>query len=280
MASHERGFYLGPPDRLWKQPPETPVSCLVHRSGCGFIESFIRNYDQSERFLPQIKDYVGDKIIYIANPTPAFRNEELAADDVRLREIFVIRDGRAVIHSAVGHISQRFPDFQSCLAGWMFPAIQIIYRQYKRPNANTRFVRYEDMVADPIATLNSLSDFHGVTYDQSALRYWEFEHHPTAGNSGTIDVLARMQGLEGIQHRRRDFYDAVLNQAREEPAKPMIDLTWVEKLTADDRLAYDTLMGPYHEFFGYERDAFTDEERTAFAAANNYQKLSGYPVEI
>lgn len=281
LASHARGFYLGPPDRVWKLPPEQhPLACLLHRQNCSMWKDFLASYDSQSRFLPQLRSKIGDRIIYIANPTGKFREAELAAADIEFREIFVLRDGRSVIFSLMRHVGDRFPNFMSGMKDWLFPAMRIIYLNSKAMQNRSIAIRYEDFVADPLAELAKHRGFLlDVGYDDSALRYWGFAHHPTAGNIGTIDVLARMQGGASIDHKRQSYYDKVVEQAKQQPDKPLIDLEWLDSITREDRLAYDSLLGPVHGHFGYERDTFDEAEREACAVRHGFAELKGYPLQ-
>jgi hypothetical protein len=266
LASHPQCFYLGPPDRIWSLTADKrPYACLTHRSGCRFWDDFFSTYDPARRFLPQLSAFTGGKTFIMNNPTPAFREKELSSADVELREIFLVRDGRAVINSVVRHMANEHPDFIGVMMNRVYPATKKLRLEYETKRSTSAVLRYEDMVQRPIETLVQNQSLLGHRYNRQSLHFWKFPHHPTAGNTGTNDLFRRMQGQGARDHRRKAYYDEAVERLKRDPDHRVFDLSWMTNTTRRDRVAYDTVMGDLHAYFGYEREEFSPEERQVCA---------------
>jgi len=125
-------------------------------------------------------------------------------------------------------------------------------------------LKYEDLLNIPKVTLSKLSTFVGLNYDSKAIKFWEFEHHLTAGNTGVIDTLCRMQNLKGWEHHRRESYSGYIKSIQLHNNDKYIDSEWKKALNRKQLLAFDCLFGVINQSLGYVRDDFSDEERKAF----------------
>ena len=144
--------------------------------------------------------------------------------DVDLRVIHLVRDGRGVVNSTLGHKQ----------AGGMTPEIaadawrkyherfeRIRRRHFGAEQAYT--LRYEDFCADPVGTLHELHRFLGLT-------------EPPV--TGTIDT----QSLHVLG-----------NQMRMQPVTEItVDVRWRETLSPEALEAFERRAGAVNRRYGYE----------------------------
>lgn len=253
LTNNPGAVYLGPPDRSWKLMEEhVPHACLLHRSGsCAFWNKFYAGYDRNARYLPQFSAATGARHIFIANPTPAFRTEELELPDVEYREIIVLRDGRGIIESFRHHVPTLYPDVATIAEKWLRPACRIMLTRSKALGDRALVVRYEDVAADPVKMFEKMGEFVGLSYDASSLEYWKQEAHPTAGNIGTTEIIARFRDLPEIRHSKFDEYQKRYEALRSNPRAVELDESWRTRFTDAEKESYKTVMGEIHEQLGY-----------------------------
>lgn len=265
LGSHERGFALGPPDRVLRlledparvddadhRSAQAEDACRVHAGECTFWPRFFAEYDRAGNFFVQLAAAADRDFIVLNNPEgagPAARH--LADPRVATRRIHVVRDGRAVCNSYRGY----YPDksFREIVEEWFHPSASVF--PFRADDRDTLNVRYEDVVADQRGFLARAEAFLGVRYPDNVTRFWEFDHHTTAGNGGTIGIVKRFGG-KPFRKRDRAFQEERYEKLLADPERPVIDTRWEDALDRDDRLLFDRVCGAYHEAWGYSRDRF------------------------
>ncbi len=285
LSSHPDRFYVGPPDRLWTLNKESADgACLVHGSTCKFLPRFVRKCSPRRTFLSQLERAAKGKSLVLFNPSPDFEEKELSILGDRMVNVVLLRDIRAVAFSLMRHNSERFPSAAELIRKALVHRVDALRPFLDDPNSLV--IRYEDVVSSPLAELKVIGEYCGTIYDDNALRFWEFPHHMTAGNTGTIDLLRRMQGFEGYEYQRKSYYDEVLANMKEDPAKPRIDLSWTSELHEGDAKSLDAVFGEFYESFGYPRGSFSPYDEStlrkeilrdlpAFETANVYWNRKG-----
>ena len=262
LSSHSDRFYVGPPDRLWGlEKGQAATACMVHGADCDFLPGFIGGLGSDRSFAVQLEKAVEGKSLVFFNPSPAFEEQELGTLKRPLVNVVLLRDIRAVTFSLMRHNPERFPSAVELIRKALIHRVNVLRSFLDRQDAMV--VRYEDIVASPVAELKAIGDFCGTGYDEGALRFWEHPHHMTAGNTGTIDLLRRMQGFEGYEYQRKSYYDEVLAEMKEDPAKPRVDLSWTRELREEDAKVIDAVFGEFYAGFDYPRGDFSsahDEE--------------------
>ena len=271
LGCHPQALAIGPPQRAWEAAPEDADGvCVVHNERCTFWPEFIRTWDRDGSFFRQLADYSGKALLVLNNPfAPLFEKELADRDEIDVRTIFVARDGRAVLSSVLRHHPGRYATTYDAIAQWVKPALNRLRNKMVRTEDPLLF-RYEEVMRDPQEMLARAGAYLGIEYPANATHYWEFEQHLALGNSGLVDLLRRLQGEPGLlgfeSSVRKEYYDELLERTRKEPDRRVVDESWKERLSLQDRFAYDYLCGQLHEYFGYPRDRFTvDETRRCLA---------------
>lgn len=264
FGSHERALAIGPPQRAWEAvEKDADRVCVVHHERCTLWPKFVRTWDRDRSFFQQLAEHSGKSHIVLNNPTRELAEKELAHPALEVKNILVVRDARAVLASFLRHRPERYANVYDAVAQWLKPALRRMARLSRRLT-DPLIVRYEDVMEDPHQLLDTVGNHIGIDYPANATNYWDFEHHLALGNSGMVDLLRRLQGAPGLPgfqtSVRKAYYDELLEQTRSQPDKRVVDESWREILTLQDRFAYDYLCGELHETFGYERDRFNLDE--------------------
>jgi hypothetical protein len=263
LGSHPRAFALGPPDRVMKlTPKDAGDACRVHAASCPFWPGFFASYDPAGNFFVQLAEHADRDVIVTNNPIPDGAGRELDHPGLRPKQIYVVRDGRAI---AASH-HRKYPDtpFLESVRDWLLPSLSTF--PFDPDDPDRLCLRYEDVLADQPGALARLGDFVGLEYDERALAYWEHEHHVTAGNAGSIMMIKLAQSVPVGESENRAFYAGQLEALRADPRRTFTDERWHDELSPRDRFVFDALAGAVNERYGYERDRFTVDEMRTFEA--------------
>jgi hypothetical protein len=144
------------------------------------------------------------------------------------RFVHLVRDGRDVVPSMMG--LPYFPDgFADAVMYWS-DRVQT-GRRAGRALGPDRYVevRYEELVADPEATLRELCSFLDLTFDEAMLRYYERADEVTVA----VTEVGHHQGLW-------------------QPPTPGIR-SWRATMSPHDQQVFEALAGPTLDEFGYGR---------------------------
>lgn len=239
---------------------------MIHGANCTVWPNLIRNPPAKGKWFSALSEVTGKDTFILNYPDRAFYESEIAPLDARVLHIKLVRDGRASLFSRMNHYygigkSSAFRNIME----WQIPKWDQIDRKLPKNPTDYFFMRYEDLLTQPDKTLKEAGDYIGLDYDtESALRFWEWEHHLTAGNVGMLDMICRLQGIPGHAHARSKVYDEVIARVKAGGAAVFLDESWKSGLGHSDKLAFDCLMGDRNAAHGYDRDYFDSKEISGF----------------
>jgi len=264
LGSHPDIFALGPADRPFALPRnQAAEACRVHGKDCPFWPGFYETWEEGKNFFVHLAERSGKRIIVTNNPLPTGAGTALQHPLIDMRPIRFVRDGRAVAES----FARKHPDqaFFDVVRNWLAPSF--LGFAFDRADPDTLCLRYEDVLADQMGMLEKVGRFVGVEYDASALRFWEHEHHPAAGNAGPINVLRIHQGaaLPAVGQTRQ-FYQEQYDKTIADPNHQFESDGWKTRLSARERFIFDLECGAKNAELGYERDRFTTDEFRRFSS--------------
>lgn len=264
LGCHERGFVLGPPDRvldlLHDEPGKGAEACRIHADECPFWSGFFSSYDPDANFYIQLARASARDVIVINNATPGSRaDQHLQHPDVIVRDVVVARDGRATLASYLRIYPESDPI--DVLKDWFLPSASNL--PFDRDDPDRLCVNYEHVVADQLDFIDRAGKFIGLEYPDGCHRFWEFDHHPVAGNAGVLGVVRRHQG-RSFTGRYAEGGEANYQRLLHEPDRPLYDERWKAELGTRERLAFDSIAGDVNERWGYPRDRFTAAEMRSF----------------
>jgi len=262
LGSHERAFALGPPDRVWSLRGEGwDEACRVHGADCGFWPAFHRCYDPDRNLFVQLAERSGRDYVVTNNPLADGAGRELAHPDVVQHHVRLVRDGRAIAASHARH--QPGTSYLDAVTDFLYPAFSQFY--FDPDDPDVLCLRYEDVVADPGVALARAGEFLGLDYPDSALRFYEHDHHLTAGNAGLVYQIRRAQGSQAGRFKSRDFYGERFESMRAAGGSAIEDTRWQAELSRRDRFVFDVVCGDINARLGYERDRFALDEVVGYA---------------
>ena len=270
LGSHEKAFTLGPPHRIWGMKDKGFEGAnLVWGDKDTFWKGFDEGWDRKENFLVALADYANVSHIVFDNPSAEFRAEVMSDPRIHVKSLRYFRDGRAITASYkrrnphVGYLDSILP------SGWLYHSFMGTAACKVDKSEQSTF-HYEGCHADPLGFLERAGEFIGLHYADSALRFWEWDHHITSGNQGPIAFLklAKRLPVQGM-----DFYKKQFERMQDDPLHGFSDERWRNDLTREDLFLFDLILGRKNASHGYERDRFSIRERTSFML-RNYDRIA------
>jgi hypothetical protein len=264
LGCHPRSFALGPADRVIKlletDNQNADTACRVHAADCPFWPAFANQYDANENFYIQLSEQSGCDFIITNNPLGHTRaTSDLKHPRILCRNINIVRDGRAICSSYIDKYPEK--DFFQAVTEFFHPSAAMFHFDEQDPD--TLCMRYEDVVADLPGMMQKLGGFIGLDYAETAHRFWEFDHHITAGNSALYGMIRRFQQDKPFSGKQA-FYEEEYQRLLREPDKPIVDKRWEERLGRRERFIFDIHSGELNASWGYDRDTFTAGEFETF----------------
>ncbi len=264
LGSHPDAFALGPCDRpLGLARDNAPQACRVHGASCPFWPRFYESWAEEENFFLHLARLSGKRVIVTNNPLPQGGGKALEHPDVVVKPIYLVRDGRAVADS----YASKFPNlsFLEVCRDWLAPSFHQF--QWDLDDPDRLCLRYEDVLADQRGMLQRVGRFVGLDYHPRALRFWEHDHHPAAGNQGPIFMIKQFQGIPVSGHSRdRAFYEEQYRKLLENPDHQFEADRWHERRSTRELFLFDMICGKRNGELGYGRDRFTADEWLTFSA--------------
>ncbi len=179
---------------------------------------------------------LGKTVLVEKTPRHVHAMETIAALLPAARFIYLVRDGRDVAIS----LMRRSPSLEAGIERWLTDNNAALAAMERFPE-RVVVLRYEDLVADPAASLGALCDFLGVPYDEAMLRYHEIERSWFVGKEeAALPVAELTGGKRHLARRERQIGQPLFNAGG----------AWRE-LSPDDQRRLNEAMGPLLARFGY-----------------------------
>ena len=235
------------------------VGCMVKTAVSG--QTFSENMKGAKIFSLQLAEISNKEFIIINNPiVHGLADKALNSPDILLKHVYVVRDGRAVCASYCRHHPDS--DFYDVVKDWFRPSA--INYPFDNSNPDVMAVRYEDVVRNQKDFIMDAGRFIGLEYPENFFKFWEFNHHITAGNAGTIRMISRFQNGKQFGSKNRDFYEGEYQRLKEQPEKPIVDERWKDELGERELFIFDYFCGAINEQWGYTRDRFNVSQIECF----------------
>lgn len=278
LGSHESAMAMGPATRLFDlNGKDKKTACYIHRETCDLWPSFLAKDIEKGNFFLELAKQTNKHYFIVNYPKQAHYQQEISDQGYRVLHIKMVRDGRANLFSKLRHDRNngRQEAIADVILSWQIPKWLQINRELPNNESLWQLVRYEDLLINPANTLEMLSQFLGLTYGLDSFKFWEFEHHLTAGNTAVIDSICKMQNLAGYNHHRESHYNAYLEKVQNNQEATFQDEEWKEGLSKADKVAFDCLFGPVNQALGYERDVFKERDIQTFWETFNFNASKG-----
>jgi hypothetical protein len=194
LGSHSQAMSVGIADRLRRMKP---TICSFHGPDCPFWSSFSAGDDN---LYLRIAQSAQKPMLVISNPR--YTLPEQVHPLIHPRFLFLIRDGRAVVHSDM----RKHPDLSTWTAArsWARGVNKKARMLRQRPAADVHRVSYEALRDNTEQELVRVCQFLGLAFEPAMLSYWTLPHHFLGGNAGSLSYAARGQGLSRVYGQNKE----------------------------------------------------------------------------
>lgn len=280
LGAHEDALALGPLDGFWQARTDEGPICKVCGADCDFWPDFNRRYESDRNLFVQLNEYSGRRVFIVNNPD--MHGDELAHPGIRVVNVVVVRDGRAITASFLRKNPQYGspPGYESIVRDWFQPITKRLYSPSgQKMSSADAVVRYEDVVNDVDHLFSTIGSRVGLDYSGDAADYWKFEQHPVSGSGGPMFVAARLRGNAHSGDVGNDaFYDYYRGQvgSTEERSGVLQDERWRTELTIEDQQIFDRYCGSWNSAMGYPglgKEAFPLSDPPSFLGVRDRDSL-------
>lgn len=238
LGAHRDSLSVGEIDQAYKAGQ---ASCRIHGPKCPLWSRFDPSADENP-FIQIAR--ISQKKFLIVNNTRRLLGQQ-NHPDIEAKFVWLIRDGRAVIASAM----RKYPGRSAVRAtrDWaraMRKKRKLICHQ---PPHHVMRVHWNELNADADRHMKIICAFLGMAYDPGMISYWNADTHFIGGNRGPMTILAQQQGIElhtpelrSPSRRRVPHVD--LNFYKRADADNFVDERWRAELT-DTQLRIFSLFG-------------------------------------
>lgn len=247
LGSHSQAFSVGEMDQIRKYQR---VRCTVHGDDCATWKDF----DMHSPVNPfvQLHELTGKKVFVVNNVRRFLPDQKHPR--IRSRFIWVIRDGRAVMASAL----RKYPHLSNWRAArdWarsLRKKKQLLRRQ---PPESRLTVHYERLQQDQPKYVARMCEHCGLDYEPSMIEFWNRMHCFIGGNWGPLYQLAQAQGItlprkEGSMIKVKPKDDRSLYKTQDPGA--FRDERWKTDLTDRQLKIFALAAGRLNVSLGYPR---------------------------
>ena len=247
LGSHPQAFSVGEMDRLRKWGC---AFCRVHGDGCDVWSRY--RIDGPVNPFVQLHELTGKKL-FIVNNTRQFLADQ-KHPRIKSRYLFLVRDGRAVVASAIRKMPGR--------TVWRASRHWVRTLKRKRrcirrlPAEDTMMLHYEKLLTDGPGELKRLSDFLGIDCQLEILEFWRHQHCFIAGNVGPLVMVAQHHGIElpplppGLPGVRLPAQNGPDPYSQSEP-RNFLDERWKDELTDRQLRIFGLAAGRLNQQLGY-----------------------------
>lgn len=247
-GSHPSVFTLGVPTRAFhalRGTLEFDKVCRIHGARCPVWVGRHAEIQAAHNPFVGFTAVTGTTAIALNNPFVEPAALALLDDaTVSHRSVSLVRDGRAVVTSYLGHHPDK--SFEQAV-DWLVANRRIADSPVGVPSIR---VRYEDIAANQAGFLIRLGELTGIEYDHGALRFWEHEHHPAGGNPGPFQLIRRhLRGRPGPNDP--DVVEQRYQRVIADPTDVHVDERWRRELSDAQLAHFDRVAGAINRDWGY-----------------------------
>lgn len=192
LGSHSRMFSVGEADALIR---DECVPCTLHGPDCPVWSGFDPE-PHSELYL-KMGRLAGGRMLVVNNARYTLPMQ--THDLIHPRFLFLVRDGRAVVHSDLGKHAGTTTWRAS--RSWARGVARKWRMVQQFDPSDTLMVHYEMLRDDTRGQLETVCDWLHVPFEPAMLEYWKHPHHFIGGNVGALSYAARGQGLDRLYCR-------------------------------------------------------------------------------
>ncbi len=247
LGAHVDALSVGEIDQAYKAGRAV---CRIHGPQCPIWSRF--DAQANENPFIQVARISGKRFLIVNNTRRLLQDQD--HPDIESKYIWMIRDGRAVVASAM----RKYPGrgIVRATRDWarsMRKKRRLIGRQI--PDRVMR-VHWNDLNADTDSHLRKICEFLRMGFDPCMIAYWNTDTHFVGGNRGPMTILAQQRGIElhppgPPSPSRRHVPQVDLDFYRRADANHFIDERWREELTDAQLRLFGLFGGKLNGKLGY-----------------------------
>jgi hypothetical protein len=157
--------------------------------------------------------------------------------------VHIIRDGRAVVNSIL-RIKPRMTVIQASQQ-WLTTLSKIDTFFDLIPAKRKITVCYEKLVTKPEENIKNICDMLDIEFNSQMIRYWHYDHHLVAGNSGTRSLIWRARN-KSITYQGQDFSQDYYKNL---DFGLKLDLRWQKELSKDQLEEFNRIAGEINKAY-------------------------------
>jgi hypothetical protein len=215
--------------RLLNPLPRGPLLEAVRTTGLSLMPSWPAHlrevYLRNTALVESLQEVTGARIVIDSSKISLHLKYLLRCEALKIKVIFLIRDGRAVTNSSLGHGLKRATRPETIAAGaysWRRNAEGAEQVLSELPKSQQIFLQYEELCRDPQATLRRLCEFLGMDTREIVL-----------------DFRAKTQHIIGNEMRLKSGSDIRLDER------------WRTALSQEDLAVFEEVAGENNRKYGY-----------------------------
>jgi hypothetical protein len=191
--------------------------------------------------------------LFIVNNTRDFLTDQ-EHPRIKRKYLFLVRDGRAVVASAIRKMPRR--TMWRASRHWSRTLKRKRRFIRRRPAEDTMMLHYEKLLTDGPEQLKRLSEFLGIDCRPEMLEFWQHQHCFIAGNVGPLVMVAQHHGIElpplppnlpGVRLPAANGADPY----RQSEPRNFLDERWKDELTDRQLRIFALAAGRLNRQLGY-----------------------------
>jgi hypothetical protein len=247
LGSHSICFYAGEANKvkfLHANNPKKDSTCKMCGQNCPVWGDF--HLDSSIDLYEQLSKITKKQFIIDSTKKPSWLRtqiENLADKDVEVYLIYLFRDGRAVINSRL----RKYKDYEPITAidRWS-NHLKKTNRLFNEFSGKKIKVHYKDLALNPEKITKTVLTLFEIDYEPSMLNFYQYEHHPLGGNTGTQSLVVKAQKGKQIcspielTERNKYYY-------KNHPLQIKYDQRWKNELDSDILELFNKKVGAFND---------------------------------
>ncbi len=249
LGSHSHSFYAGEARKSLylqnKEYPENKRVCKICGANCPVWGDFAI-YDPLDLY-ERLSRKTGKPVIVDSTKNIAWLNSQidtLTQISAECSLIFLQRDGRAVLNSRI----RKYPTIavQTLIQDWLdqIAATEQLFANFGGPKIK---IHYEELATAPATIIQKLCDWLNLPYQEAMLHYYQHDHHPLGGNTGTQLLVIKSQQKPHPYRQlspKNHYYE-------HHPLEIRLDLRWQKELAPAALHLFEEMAGLVNEPFRF-----------------------------
>jgi len=247
LGSHSICFYAGEANKvkfLNTNNPKKDSTCKMCGRNCLVWSEF--HLDSSNDLYEQLSEITKKPFIIDSTKKPSWIQKQignLANKEVDVYLIYLFRDGRAVINSRLRKYKDSDPIKVIDRWGNHLKQTNRIFKEFSGKKIK---IHYKDLAVNPEQVTKTILNLFEIDYEPSMLDFYQHDHHPLGGNTGTQSLIVKAQKGRQVcspielTERNKYYY-------KNHPLQIKYDQRWKEELDPHVLNLFNKKVGAFND---------------------------------